>query len=457
MKKRIGYFLLVFIAIFGSRLLYGINYDLNTDNQVSEHLYRYNIIGNRDFLAMQLDGNYLYYVTSDHLNNGSGKNLEYNFVKYDLEDNKVIYENHFVYEDMLYPIKIIKKNNDWYLVSLYNNSFYQFNRKLELVQEHHGETEFNSLYGIYNNKQFNVSNNQIIYDDKVYDEIPNSCGYNQDIIYSDNTYIRFYNYNKDIGCLYNLNNKSIYYLDYDNIDVISSRYLEYQNNSLKFRYDNNFYYLNDITENYNLKMHKNGDYVLTYDSTNYYLRIYNLDTQKIIYEKKVLEFKNSVIENIKIDNYAYFTLNDGENSYIYLWDYLKEYRLNKNMLLQNEKEYKFENNKLVDEIKEKYNINIYLYDQAVKYLNHAYVLPSYDEILIHTRLLSLKNILETNNYYADKELNLYMVNELYMENSTNNLNLYKTIIQNKEVFFISLIDNNYENTILNIINKEIPN
>ncbi len=204
-------------------------------------------------------------------------------------------------------------------------------------------------------------------------------------------------------------------------------------------------------------MHKNGDYLLTYDSTNYFLRIYNLDTQKIIYEKKVLEFKNSVIENIKIDNYAYFTLNDGENSYIYIWDYLKEYRLNKNMLLQNEKEYKFENNKLVDEIKEKYNINIYLYDQAVKYLNHAYVLPSYDEILIHTRLLSLKNILETNNYYADKELNLYMVNELYMENSTNNLNLYKTIIQNKEVFFISLIDNNYENTILNIINKEIPN
>ena len=120
MKKRIGYFLLIVIAILGCRLLYGINYDLNPKMQVSDNLYRFDIIDNRDFLAMYLDGNYLYYLTSNHLNNNKGKNLEYFFVKYDLTDNKVVNQNHFVHEEMLYPIKILKKGNEWYLVSLWH-------------------------------------------------------------------------------------------------------------------------------------------------------------------------------------------------------------------------------------------------------------------------------------------------------------------------------------------------
>ena len=46
MKKRIGYFLLIVIAIVGSRLLYGINYDLNNETEVITNLYRYDIINN---------------------------------------------------------------------------------------------------------------------------------------------------------------------------------------------------------------------------------------------------------------------------------------------------------------------------------------------------------------------------------------------------------------------------
>ncbi len=451
MKKRIGYFLLIVIAVFGSRLLYGINYDLNQKAQVQDNLYRYNIIGNRDFLAMYQEGNYLYYVTSDQLENGHGENLEYNFIKYDLVDDKVLQEYHFVHGEMLYPIKIVKKNNELILVSLYSKTYYRFNKDLELIKEYSGDSDFNSLYGFYNNNVFTISNNQVFYKDKLYDEIPISCGYNQDIIYSDNTYIRFYNYDKNLGCLYNLNNKSIYYLDYDNIDVVASRYLEYQNNSLKFRYNDELYYLNDITENYNIKMHKNGDYLLTYDSTNNYLRIYNLDTRRVIYEKKVNEFKNYTVENINIDDYAYFTVNDGSNMYVYIWDYLHENRLNRNMIIQNEKEYKFENDKLVEEIKSKYHVNVYLYDQAVIYINNYYVIPSYDEILIHTRLITLKNLLEEIQYNGN--IDIYFEKEIYTANKKDSVKDLETNIKGNRSLIVSLVDNNFENNVVKIINK----
>ena len=297
-----------------------------------------------------------------------------------------------------------------------------------------------------------VTNNQIFYNNKLYAEIPENCGYNQDIIYSDNTYVRFYNYDRNLGCLYNLNNRSTYYLEYDNVDAIFSKYLEYQNNSLKFIYNNESFYLNDITENYNLKMHRNSDYLFTYDSTNYYLRIYNLDTKRIIYEKYVPEFKNCVIENVNIDDYVYFTVNDENNSYIYVWDYLKSNRINKSMIIQNEKEYKFENDKLVSEIKEKYNINVYLYDQAVTYVNNVYVIPSYDEVLIHTRLLSLRDLLEANNYYGE-EKNVYFDKEIYLENSKHSLKSYIAINKNQKAYMVSLVNNEFEDEVFNLIIK----
>ena len=50
MKKRIGYFLLIIIAIVGSRLLYGINYDLNNQTEILTNIYRYDIIGKNSLL-----------------------------------------------------------------------------------------------------------------------------------------------------------------------------------------------------------------------------------------------------------------------------------------------------------------------------------------------------------------------------------------------------------------------
>ena len=453
MKKRIGYLLLIATAIIGSRLLYGINYSLNTDKKIDDNLYRFNIVNNKDFLDMKLDGNYLYLLTSDTFDNNHGENLEYTFTKYDLSNSVIVNEYHFINKEMLYPIKIFKKNNYLYLTSLYNNTYYQFNKKLELISEYKGENSFNASYGLFNNQTFEVVNNKIYYNNLLYDELPSNCGYLGEIIYSNDTYIRFYNYNKNLGCLYNMDNKRIYYIDFENIDASSNNYLEYQNNSLKFRYNNEFYYLNDITENYNLKMHKNGDYLFTYDNTNNTLRIYNLETKKIIYEKQKEAFKNSVISNVNIDDYVYFTVKDNYNTYIYIWDYLKSDRLNKDMILQDEKEYKFENDRLLNEIKETYNVNIYLYDKAVKHFDDIYVIPVYDEVLINSRLKTIKKVLDENNYFNNNEISIYFEKEIFGVNGKNTNKSYTTYINEKHSIIISLLDSNFEQNILKLLIK----
>lgn len=453
MKKRIGYFLLIIIAIVGSRLLYGINYDLNNQTEILTNIYRYDIIGKNEFLDMKLDGNYLYYVISDIIEDKHKDNIEYIFNKFDLSNNKLVNSYHFISKDMLYPIKIIHKGNNWFLTSLYNNTYYQFNKNLELIKESKEEKEVSYTYGIYNNNHLQVLDNKIYYNNKQYDTVPITCGYNQEIIYNDNTYIRFYNYNKNIGCLYNMNTKNVYYLDYEKIDVSSMKFLEYQSSSLKYRYNNEIYYFNDITESENLKMHKNGDYLFTYDNTNNYLRIYNLDTRKIIYARILEELKNKTVSNINIDDYAYFTVKDKDNMSVYVWDYLQDNRINQTVVIKDEKEYKFENNQLITDIKNKYNINILLYDKAVKYFNDIYVIPTYDEVLINSRLNTINNLLKKLNYNYQRNINIYFEKDLVDINTENKLMIYKYSTNDNYSIITSLFNNNFEEDLSNLLKQ----
>ena len=447
MKKRICYFLLIVIAIVGSRVLYGMNFDLNMDTLVDDNLYKYDIIGNKDLLDTYIDGDYLYYLIGDIKKEKDNNDLEYSFIKYDLSNNQKELEYNFLNKDTLYPVKIIKKNNYFYLTSMYNNIYYKFNNKLELIEEVKEETDNQTLYGLYNNSIFTIKENEIYYKNKLYDTLPNTCGINSEIIYKDNTYLKFYNYNKDLGCLYNLDDKSIYYLDYSLIDISYSKYIEYQNNSIKFRYNNSNYYFNDITETNNLKMHSNGDYLFTYDSTNNYLRIYNLDTRRVIYEKKVSFLKDSYISDVNIGDYAYFTVYQDNYKYLYFWDYLKSGTVNKEMISNNEKEYKFKNDKLISEIKEKYDINVYIYDQAVRLFDDIYVIPSYDDILINTRLTSLINILEEyNDLYYDIE-NFKSFN-IYFEKEISNTSIYSFYDNDRYNIVINIVDDGFKDNML---------
>ena len=448
MKKRIGYFLLILIAIVGSKLLYGINYDLNKDLAIDSNLYKFDIIGNKDLLDAYLDKHYLYYLISDIKEKNDNNYLEYSFIKYDLSNNQKVLEYNFLSKKSLYPIKIIKEDNNYYLVSIYNNIYYKFNNKLELIEEKNSQEEKNTTYGLYNDKIFSVKENRIYYNNQIYAELPNTCGLNEEIIYNDNTYLKFYNYDKDLGCLYDMNKKNIYYLDYNNIDISSSKYLEYQNNSIKFRYNNKDYYFNDITEASNIKINNNGDYLFTYDSTNNYLRVYNLETNRIIYEKNVSFLKNKYISNINLNDYAYFVVNDNNYKYLYFWDYLKSGIVNKEMISNNEKEYKFKNDKLISEIKDKYNINVYIYDQSVKYFDNFYVIPSYDDILINTRLIALKNVLEN---YEIKEFDTNI--KIYFEKEISNGNTYV----NKNLIVIDIVNDDFKENILKSLNNILEN
>ena len=252
MKKRFIYIFMIILAILGCRILYGINYGLNNNMMVADNLYRYDIFGINSALDTLIDGKYIYYITS--LVN------DYSFVKYDFTKDKVVEEYHFKSESSLGDLKIIENNNKFYLTSELSNNIYIFNDNLDLLQTI-SSTDDMQAYGLYNNNIFAINNNQIYYNNKQYDEISSSCGKVQNIIYHNNPYIKFYNYERSLGCLYNMNSKSIYYLDYDGIDIINDNYLEYMMDSLKFRFDNQDYYFSDITENSNLKISEDADYL----------------------------------------------------------------------------------------------------------------------------------------------------------------------------------------------------
>ncbi len=445
MKKRFIYIFMIILAILGCRILYGINYGLNNNMMVADNLYRYDIFGINSALDTLIDGKYIYYITS--LIN------DYSFVKYDFTKDKVVKEYHFKSESSLGDLKIIENNNKFYLTSELSNNIYIFNDNLDLLQTI-SSTDDMQAYGLYNNNIFAINNNKIYYNNKQYDEISSSCGKVQNIIYHNNPYIKFYNYERSLGCLYNMNSKSIYYLDYDGIDIINDNYLEYMMDSLKFRFDNQDYYFSDITENSNLKISEDADYLFTYDSTNKKLRIYNLETRKIIHEKKVDFNDNSYVSNVKISNYAYFTVYENNKNYLYIWDYLKDNRTNYNMYINNDKEYKFKNDKLLQELKEKYDVSVYMYDEAVKYFEGVYVIPSYDNILINTKLNELDKVLSNINFdIKNKNINIYLEKSI-INDSDNRKLLSLTNYNNTNIdIIINITDDNFKDNLLNELNK----
>lgn len=386
MKKRIGYLCLIIISILGSRLIFGKDYHMNSSNLIDNNLYLYDIAYNNDVTLTMVDDENLYYV----LNNGT----KYMVIKHNLISNKIVNEYHFTSNYTLNDIKMINIDNNLYLTAINSKKVYIFNKNLELVNEEINTNNYDS-YSILKNSFITTHNNEVYKDDVLNATLPNSCGKNIEVIYGKNTYLHFHNSKTGFGCLYNLNTKTREYLDYANVDIVNNKLLEYQENRLNFKYDNNLYYFNDITESDTLKMHSSGDYLFTINSLNNTLHIYNLEAKKIIYERILPEINSGKIDNILIDDYAYFTVKKDNITKLYIWDYLKETRNNKNMISFDEKEYKFKNNELREEIKNKYNIDVYLYDQAVTYFNDYYVIPSTDDILINSRLTILKNVLAT--------------------------------------------------------------
>ena len=457
MKKRIGYLLLIVIAVLGSRLIFGRDYHLNSDSLKEENLYVYNNFEKSKILSTYVDEEEFYYlevVKEDKTTN------QYSVIKYNLTSNKKEEEYIFNSTEKLVNVNLFKQNGYIYLTSNNSDFYYKLDKNLNIVNQAVFKVNNIDLYGIYKDDVVYTINNEIFYGNKAYDVVPISCGKNTEIIYDRDTYLHFYNDSTGFGCLYDLVNKKIEYLDYENVDIIKDRLLEYQNNRLSFKYDGSTYYFNDITESNNLKMHDNGDYLFTIDTVNNKLRIYNIESRKIIYEKTIPELKGAEISNIMIDDYVFFLLTSDNKTKLYVWDYLKETRCSVDMISYDEKEYKFKNNELKEEIKNNYNIDVLMYDQAVDYFDNYYVIPSYDDILINSRLIILKEILDS----FDKEMmtNIDSVKIFFDKDiiSNNKDSESKSLVINKNnhhIIAINITDDNFKDIMKDELLKLYPN
>ena len=116
----------------------------------------------------------------------------------------------------------------------------------------------------------------------------------------------------------------------------------------------------------------------------------------------------------------------------------------------------FKNNELKEELKNKYNIDVYSYDQAVEYFEGFYVIPSYDDILINSRLVILKNILEKSSLNSNIPLSIYFEKQIadINNNETNSKMLYKN---NNNILVISITNDNFESMIIDELSRVYPN
>ena len=451
MKKKIGYILLIIISIVGSRMIFGKDYHLNSNNLIANNLYEYDIFDHKKAVLALVDDEELYYI----LSSGTTNKMQYSVIKYNLISNKIINQYNFNTNYVLNKIQMFSADGYLYLTAINSNTFYKFNKHLELIDQKIINTKFSS-FGVYNNDFITTSNNQIFYQNILIDTVPKSCGQNIEMMYNKELYLHFHNPDTGFGCLYNVNNKQREYLDYHDVSLINHYLLEYQNNRLSFKYNGNTYYFNDINESNNLKMHVNGDYLFTIDFSKNSLKIYNLETQKIIYERYLFEISNGKIGDILIDDYVYFTVIKDNVTKLYIWDYLKETRINKDMISYNEKEYKFKNNELREEIKNNYNIDVYLYDQAVMYFDEYYVIPSYDDILINSRLMNLKEILKefnTNELVMFNNLVICLEKNIVSNKLLENSDTIAIDRNNKHIIAINITNDNFKNILRDKLNQ----
>lgn len=452
MKKKLSYLMLIVISIVGSRLIFGKDYHLNSNNLVQDNLYLYQIFDGKEVLSTYVSDEHFYYVVYSMERN----NYQYTVTKYNLISNHIENQYVFNYNEFLNNIKLFKDNGNIYLTTTNSSVFYKFDKHLNVLDSNKDASKKFDAYGLFNDDIVYTINNDIFYQNKVYDTVPTSCGKSIDFIYDRDTYIHFHNSETGFGCLYDLTTKTIEYLDYEDIDKVKNYLLEYQSNRLSFKFNGNTYYFNDITESDNIVMHSNGDYLFTIDTTGSNLRIYNLETQKIIYSYKLPILKNAIVNNIMVDDYAYFTITNDNKTELYIWDYIKESRKNSNMISYNEKEYKFKNNELKEEIHNKYQIDVYLYDQAVEYFDGFYVIPSYDDILINSRLRKLRSILEDANInYYGNSIRIYFDKDIVAMDDTNIIS--KMIMQDASyAIVINITNDNFEDNIKNELIKIYP-
>jgi hypothetical protein len=186
MKKKLGYLLLIIISIVGSRMIFGKDYHLNSDNLKEENLYVYKDFA-KGIITTFIDNEDFYYVSKI-------SDKHYNVVKYNLVNDNVESQYSFNTTSELSKVNLFKQNGNIYLTS-YNSDYYKFDKKLNLLGKATVNLDNAATYGIYNDKLVYAIDNEIYYNDNLYAKVPASCGKSTEILYDRDTYIHFYNEN----------------------------------------------------------------------------------------------------------------------------------------------------------------------------------------------------------------------------------------------------------------------
>lgn len=408
---------LISISIF-IHFIYHKDIKISNDALIGNNLYKFKVTKDYEqILAIKEENKYLYTLISV-INDKDLEENEYILKRINLETSKTEKEVSFKTAIIQEPIITL---NDKYIkiisgVNLNVHKFDKdFNLKNKLVKN---KEEYNS-YGEYNDKVLTTKDNNIYLDDKLCDSVLKSCGTAYNILYKDDTYLYFNNYNLNISCLYNVDNKKIDYLDNSNVEPFFDGYLSYNygDNKITIKKDTEEkYYLNSKDETAFISITKDGNTLGTFNDNTREFKVYDLVNKKIINKIKVNFEDEYYVPIMSISNYMYIVGTNGENYDLYIWDYKKD-NINENMISYSNAKNKIDSYELVTKIKDDFNVNMYIYDKGVRYFNDFYALPTYDDELTYDRLYKTYDILKNfNKEFFDK----------FKTNKNNGLEIYIT-------------------------------
>lgn len=370
-------------------------------------------------------------LITDNVHAVTLKENENSFINSSLVDNKEIYyiygkeDNKSLYKYNIYTGEKVKllDNINYYECKKYNNLIGCTNNENTYLYNSEGKLEL-TFKGIniayYNNDYYSINNNGKVYDKnekEIFSLTKDYEGYEliDNVNTKDNIYLLYSNFdtNKNIICNVKNNtcedNKLTAYSKYENgiytvssdkvkvFDLVNNKYNEY-NISLN-------------RENY-YTTYLDNNYLYTYNNNLERLEIFNLNKDEI----KTYNVKNVSGINI-VDNKIFLKLTNNEYDYYIIdEDYIfksfttEEYINEINNELTNK----------INDIKNKYNVNVYIKDKAIiKFPDFS--AKEYDELEgIYSSINSVENILGklTKDFYDSlyendyKGLNIYLTGEL---------------------------------------------
>lgn len=474
MKKRIQVIIPILILVILSVFIYYFynsnkEIHVNKDNLISTNLYKFKVTNDYEqILAIKEYNKYLYILI---LTNNETNKLEYEYVikKINIETSKC--ENETTFKSSLIEDPIIKISSEYIkIISRGNINIHIFDVDLKQVNEFTKSIEDYDSYGEYEGKVLTTKDNNIYIDGEIYDTVLKSCDKSFNIIYKNNTYIYFNNYNLNVSCLYNVNNKKINYLDNSEVEPFDGGYLTYNYESNKItlkKETEEKYYLSSKDETAFITITSDGSLLGTYNDSIGEFKVYNLANKKI-FNKLKIEFEHEYYVPIMIlSDYMYIVSTNGEKSDVYLWDFKKD-TLNENMLTYINSKNKIDSYELVTKIKEEFNINTYIYDKGVRYFSDFYALPNYDDELTYDRLSKTYDVLKKfnkdffNKFKTNKNngLEIYITGTLYPSDITTQISNpvgYSLKMNNDYIIAIDANDEEYDKTMCHELMHSIEN